>query len=115
MLSQEPHTPYDRPVLSKNLNASINKIQLRSQEFLLDEADVELFLDTKAVSVDVNTKTIKTDKGKTYTCDKVSGGFRNVLCLGLSMGVVCLVCLDSHCYWRNSKALGNPRNSDEKC
>lgn len=80
ILTDETHPPYDRPVLSKNLNAKVAKIELRSPEFLRDEADVELLLNTKASSVDVKTRTIKTEKGETFTCNKIliaTGGSPN--------------------------------------
>lgn len=71
MFGQEPYAPYDRPVISKNLNAKIDKLLLRTPQWLHEEASVEFHPDTRINDVDVKTKTVVTDKGSSFQCDKV--------------------------------------------
>lgn len=60
VMSQEPHLPYDRPVLSKKLpvKGKIDGLYLRSAEHFAN-ANIEMQLSTKVDAVDPASKTVR--------------------------------------------------------
>lgn len=74
MFGQEANPPYDRPVISKNLNAKIEKLLLRSPEWLKEEAAIEWQPNARVKDINVNSKTITTEQGDVYSVDKVREG-----------------------------------------
>ncbi|MDQ2587955.1 NAD(P)/FAD-dependent oxidoreductase [Saccharothrix yanglingensis] len=58
LIGDEPHLPYDRPPLSKQMLApggSTEPVTFRSRAELVDQLDVELLLDTPAAGLDPDT------------------------------------------------------------
>lgn len=70
IVGAEPHLPYDRPPLSKELlrgEAEPDEIVLRKQPY--DELELDLRLGTRAVRLDTVTRTIELDGGSNVVCD----------------------------------------------
>lgn len=63
MVCGEKFFPYDRIKLSKQLDLSIDKIQLRSEVFY-KEHDIEVLLDKKAIKLDTENKKIHLSDGQ---------------------------------------------------
>jgi NADPH-dependent 2,4-dienoyl-CoA reductase/sulfur reductase-like enzyme len=73
LLDPEPHLPYDRPPLSKQVLSgewTSDRVILRDQE-MLDSLDAELLLGEAAVSLDAATRTVITGSGREMTADAV--------------------------------------------
>jgi NADPH-dependent 2,4-dienoyl-CoA reductase/sulfur reductase-like enzyme len=73
LLGEEIHLPYDRPPLSKKLwfgKQKVEDIFLHDRAFY-DGHAVTLALDTKAVRLDPDAKTLTADDGKTYGFGKL--------------------------------------------
>ncbi|PHJ21991.1 pyridine nucleotide-disulfide oxidoreductase domain-containing protein, partial [Cystoisospora suis] len=64
LISREHWPPYDRPVLTKNLNAKAENITFRSLATLKEAMDVEVLLDTTVTGIDTSKKVLHLD-GKT--------------------------------------------------
>ena len=76
ILSKEKYVPYDRTILSKFIPGSINKLYLRTPDFL-KEFDIDLLNEVKVNSVDNQNKTVKLEDGREFSYDKLlvaSGG-----------------------------------------
>eukprot|EP00929_Paragymnodinium_shiwhaense_P034003 TRINITY_DN18555_c0_g1_i1.p1 TRINITY_DN18555_c0_g1~~TRINITY_DN18555_c0_g1_i1.p1 ORF type:complete len:637 (+),score=167.18 TRINITY_DN18555_c0_g1_i1:88-1998(+) len=92
MLTKEPHLPYDRVVLSKNLDKTAEQLRLRSQEFF-DKHDIEVKKDTVVTRLDTTGQKVffKTGDGaqEELAYDQVlvaSGGTpRKLFCPGANM------------------------------
>lgn len=63
MICEESVPPYDRPVLTKNLNAKVDNILLRPLQTLQEELDVQVLLNSRAVGVDLKKKTVRLEGG----------------------------------------------------
>ncbi|RQX69303.1 pyridine nucleotide-disulfide oxidoreductase domain-containing protein [Toxoplasma gondii CAST] len=59
MICEESVPPYDRPVLTKNLNAKLDNILLRPLKALQEDLGVQVLLNSRAVGVDLKTKTVR--------------------------------------------------------
>ncbi|MFD3520001.1 NAD(P)/FAD-dependent oxidoreductase [Streptomyces sp. NPDC058653] len=73
VLGAEPHTPYDRPPLSKQVLAGTwqpDRAQLRSPE-ALSAMGAEFILGDPAVALDAATRTVRTAAGRTLRADAV--------------------------------------------
>ena len=73
VIGAEPHTPYDRPPLSKQFLAGTwdeNRIQLRSAE-KLDALGLDFRLGCRALSLDATEKRIELDDGSTVIADGI--------------------------------------------
>ena len=73
ILGAEPHVPYDRPPLSKQVLAGDwepDRIRLRTQE-VLDGLKAQFILGDPAVSLDVSSHVVRTACGRTLTADAV--------------------------------------------
>ncbi|WP_233598737.1 NAD(P)/FAD-dependent oxidoreductase [Amycolatopsis sp. WAC 01375] len=69
----EPHLPYDRPPLSKQVLSGLwepSRTRLRPPE-RLSTLDAEFLLGDAAVSLDVRQRTVRTASGRTLTADDV--------------------------------------------
>jgi len=77
MTSRERHVPYDRPKLSKSLDASADSLALRKKEEY-KQHDVTFRPDSEITKVDVKNKTATFKDGSTLTYDKL------LLCTGVS-------------------------------
>ncbi|MDI5975786.1 NAD(P)/FAD-dependent oxidoreductase [Amycolatopsis magusensis] len=73
LLGDEPHVPYDRPPLSKQVLAGAwqpERAHLRTRE-VLDALDARLVLGDEAVSLDVANRTVHTAAGRALSADAV--------------------------------------------
>ncbi|MGW2331998.1 NAD(P)/FAD-dependent oxidoreductase [Streptomyces sp. NPDC001700] len=73
VLGAEPHAPYDRPPLSKQVLAGAwapERARLRAPE-ALDALDAEFHLGDPAVALDVAARTVRTASGRVLTADAV--------------------------------------------
>ena len=73
LLDAEPHLPYDRPPLSKQLLSgewTSERVVLRDQE-MLDSLDAEFLLGEAAASLDTDSRTITTENGREVTADAI--------------------------------------------
>ena len=73
ILSADDSAPYDRPNLSKDYlagAASDEWMPLRSPEYYSDRR-IELALNTRAISLDVRKKQVRTQSGKPYDFDRL--------------------------------------------
>lgn len=61
LLGAEPHAPYDRPPLSKDV--LLGRAEHSRFEIDFDELGIELALGRRAVALDVDARTVKTDAG----------------------------------------------------
>ena len=61
LLGAEPHAPYDRPPLSKDV--LLGRVEHSRFEIDFDELGIELALGRQAVALDVDARTVKTDDG----------------------------------------------------
>jgi 3-phenylpropionate/trans-cinnamate dioxygenase ferredoxin reductase subunit len=71
-IGEEPHLPYDRPPLSKELLAGEwepEQTALRQQG--VDELDLDLRLDARAVRLDVASRVVELHDGEQLRCDGV--------------------------------------------
>jgi NADPH-dependent 2,4-dienoyl-CoA reductase/sulfur reductase-like enzyme len=71
LIGDEPHLPYDRPPLSKQLLAPgspTDPVSFRSRAELVDELGVKLLLDTPATGLDLDTKVVHAG-GAEVACD----------------------------------------------
>lgn len=66
MVSAEPYLPYDRIKLSKQLDITIDKIQLRPDTFYKEHA-IEVILDTKATKLETDEKKVHLSNGQTLS------------------------------------------------
>ncbi len=72
LIGAEPHLPYDRPPLSKELLAGESEpdqIPLRKQPY--DDLDLDLRLGRAAVGLDVGGRVVELDGGERVDCDGV--------------------------------------------
>lgn len=70
LIGAEPHLPYDRPPLSKQLLHGAwepDRLRLRTEEQLAP-LDLDLRLGTRATGLDVATRTLTLDGGETLRC-----------------------------------------------
>ncbi|CAM02118.1 ferredoxin reductase [Saccharopolyspora erythraea NRRL 2338] len=73
VLGDEPHVPYDRPPLSKQILAGQwepERAHLRSDD-ALERLDARLLLGDAAVSLDVAARTVRSTSGRDLTADAV--------------------------------------------
>ncbi|XP_066929188.1 apoptosis-inducing factor 3-like [Clytia hemisphaerica] len=70
MATSENHVPYDRPKLSKMLNAEPSKLYLRTPEFL-KEKNIEVLYGKKAMKVDLQDKTVVFEDGTSQKYTKL--------------------------------------------
>lgn len=73
VLGDEPHVPYDRPPLSKQVLAGEwepDRAALRTED-VLSALDAEFVLGDPAVALDPATRTVRTDSGRESTADAV--------------------------------------------
>ncbi|KAG8228882.1 hypothetical protein J437_LFUL007619 [Ladona fulva] len=70
LVTAENHLPYDRPKLSKILDATPAKISLRSPEFY-EKYGIEVVNGTEAVGLDVEKQMVKLNKGEDLHYDKL--------------------------------------------
>ncbi|QFU92657.1 NAD(P)/FAD-dependent oxidoreductase [Amycolatopsis sp. YIM 10] len=73
LLGDEPHVPYDRPPLSKQVLAGAwqpERAHLRTRE-VLDALDAELLLGDAAASLDVENRTVHTESGRALAADTI--------------------------------------------
>ncbi len=73
LVGDEPHPPYDRPPLSKQLLQGAwqpDKLHLRAAE-QLDTLALDLRLGTRATGLDTATRTLTLDSGERLACDGV--------------------------------------------
>ncbi|MFI9834733.1 NAD(P)/FAD-dependent oxidoreductase [Streptomyces sp. NPDC051913] len=73
VLGDEPHAPYDRPPLSKQVLSGAwepDRAALRTQD-MLDALDAEFVLGDPAVSLDTATRTVRTGSGRELRADAV--------------------------------------------
>lgn len=73
LLGDEPHLPYDRPPLSKQVLSGTwdpERAQLRTEP-VLSALDAELVLGDPAVSLDVANRTVRTRSGRRFGADAV--------------------------------------------
>ncbi|MGC7094315.1 NAD(P)/FAD-dependent oxidoreductase [Amycolatopsis lurida] len=73
LLGDEPHVPYDRPPLSKQVLAGAwqpERAHLRTRE-VLGALDAELLLGDAAVSLDVENRTVHTETGRALAADAI--------------------------------------------
>lgn len=68
IISKEEVPPYDRPKLSKQMNAQVEKILLRPREFY-EKWDIELKLGTEVTELDADAKTLKLADGGSLAFD----------------------------------------------
>jgi apoptosis-inducing factor 3 len=68
VITKEEFLPYDRPKLSKAMNAQIDKILLRPREFY-EKWNIEFLLKTEVTELDADTKTIKFANGNAMSFD----------------------------------------------
>lgn len=66
----EPYLPYDRIKLSKDISVSVEKIQLRSEEFY-KERDIEVKLGVQMVALDADDMSIKLSDGVKIAYEKL--------------------------------------------
>jgi len=83
IIAAEPYPLYNRVALPKFLKQQtpINKVMLRDVQWH-KELGIELHLETRAIKVDVETRTVVTDKGQEFVYDKLlvaTGGRPNRL------------------------------------
>lgn len=71
VFAKEKYVPYDRPVLSKNFSASIEKVALRTPEWIRDEADIEFLYGKTVKNVHPDKKSIECEDGTNHAYDKV--------------------------------------------
>ncbi|MET9295592.1 FAD/NAD(P)-binding oxidoreductase [Streptomyces sp. NPDC003077] len=73
LVGDEPHLPYDRPPLSKQLLGGqweADRLGLRTTE-QLDALDLDLRLGTRATALDTATRTVTLEGGEQLACDGV--------------------------------------------
>ncbi|MEU1168155.1 FAD-dependent oxidoreductase [Streptomyces sp. NPDC005921] len=73
VLGDEPHVPYDRPPLSKQVLAGEwepDRAALRTED-VLSALDAEFVLGDPAVALDPATRTVRTESGRELTADAV--------------------------------------------
>ncbi|WP_369230820.1 NAD(P)/FAD-dependent oxidoreductase [Streptomyces sp. R21] len=73
VLGDEPHAPYDRPPLSKQVLSGAwepDRAALRAQD-VLDGLDAEFVLGDPAVSLDPATRTVRTGSGRELRADAI--------------------------------------------
>ncbi|MGW2523544.1 NAD(P)/FAD-dependent oxidoreductase [Streptomyces sp. NPDC001617] len=73
VLGDEPHAPYDRPPLSKQVLSGAwepHRAALRTQE-VLDGLDAGFVLGDQAVSLDTATRTVRTESGRELHADAI--------------------------------------------
>lgn len=73
LIGDEPHPPYDRPPLSKQLLSGDwqpDRLGLRTAE-QLDALDLDLRLGTRATGLDAGTRTLTLDDGDRLACDGI--------------------------------------------
>jgi nitrite reductase/ring-hydroxylating ferredoxin subunit len=76
IINKEKYVPYDRTVLSKFIPGSVNKLYLRTPEFL-KEYDIDVRNERSLINVDNQGKSIKLEDGSEISYDKLliaSGG-----------------------------------------
>lgn len=94
LITREKHLPYDRPKLSKALDAKAEDLYLRNQDFFKC-ADITVMLETTATGVDSSEKSIVCNDGKKIKYDSLmiaTGGQPLTLEIpGSDMKNVCLL------------------------
>ena len=73
MIGQEPYIPYQRPPLSKQYlsgEQEKEKLSLRQESFY-SEKEINLMLETSALSLDPHEKELQLENGETVTYDKL--------------------------------------------
>lgn len=70
ILTNEPHVPYDRTLLTKSLDVKPEKIALRSPDFL-KEYDIDVSTNSNVSSVDSTNKTVTLADGRIVNYDKL--------------------------------------------
>lgn len=73
LVGEEPHVPYERPPLSKDLitsDAGLEKVQLHEAGWYAEQ-NIELILGTAAVSLDAGAKTVGLADGRSLSFDKL--------------------------------------------
>jgi len=84
LIGSEPHLPYDRPPLTKKLwfgKKKVEEIFLHTPEFY-ENNNVATALGVTVTSLDARKKTVRDDKGRTYSYEKIllaTGGSPRVL------------------------------------
>ncbi|PFH31742.1 pyridine nucleotide-disulfide oxidoreductase domain-containing protein [Besnoitia besnoiti] len=76
MITAEKFPPYDRPMLTKNLNAQPEQVELRSLKTLQEDLDIQVLVATRATGVDVNKKIVNLEGAPDIKFDKL------LLCTG---------------------------------
>lgn len=70
LVSNESILPYDRPKLSKLMDAKPDSLQLRTQQFY-DDNSIEIMLNTSASSLDSENKEVTLSNGYKIKYDKI--------------------------------------------
>lgn len=73
LLDAEPHLPYDRPPLSKQVLSgewTVDRAALRDRE-MLDSLEAELLLGEAAVGLQLATRTVITERGRDLRADAI--------------------------------------------
>ena len=73
VLGDEPHAPYDRPPLSKQVLAGLwepTRVALRAPE-VLSGLDAEFVHGDAAIALDPVTRTVRTERGREYQADAI--------------------------------------------
>mmetsp|Transcript_20801 Transcript_20801/g.38645 ORF Transcript_20801/g.38645 Transcript_20801/m.38645 type:complete len:565 (-) Transcript_20801:47-1741(-) len=73
MISNENQPPYDRTVLSKNLNIDSSLLRLRDDKFYEDYG-IDVVLNTNIARIDPNEKGVVADNGSAFKFDKLAVG-----------------------------------------
>ncbi|XP_055331403.1 apoptosis-inducing factor 3-like isoform X3 [Paramacrobiotus metropolitanus] len=94
MLTEEPSIPYDRPKLSKTLDASIEKIQLRKDDFLA-RYDIDVRRNAKVTSIDTANKFVSS------TDDSIEGMKYDYLVIATGQHVRTLPITETKVDWKN--------------
>ena len=70
ILTRESHVPYDRPALSKTLNAQLDKIQLRDDAFFASSR-INFERNVNVTRVDLANRRVVCASGRTFDYDKL--------------------------------------------
>lgn len=70
LITNEGILPYDRPKLSKMMDAKAESVQLRTQQFY-DDNKIEVMLNTSATSLDSQNKEVSLSNGYKIKYDKI--------------------------------------------
>ena len=74
LIGEEPYLPYERPPLSKTVlsgEVGIDSTYFWTKE-VLEEAKIEILLDTKVLSIDRAAKKVETQNGQEISYDKLA-------------------------------------------